>query len=246
MVQQAYNNNGISAIVFQLVRLSFFQHGHSIQGVSIETECLYPIHTLACLGSAISPSMASPSTIPLLTFRILSSSKLPRRAPTGIPAAFSWRFGTCHAYSYSGANYLENATNPLHEVSKRLWYAKKEPLWLSVIAIKHRGEKNSRCVRSWLVRRLRTSFVESLRKSGYSRDGTPLEDIQGDKEALYGTAQFFAERPMLKMSPKLLEEQTDKVVDQIIQLQSGKQPKAKKSPSTKKISDSARRSEENK
>lgn len=109
------------------------------------------------------------------------------------------------------------------------WNAKKEPLWISVVAAKHCMENNSRCVRSWLTRRLKVSFSESLRKNGYAPDGTSLGDGHGDT-VLYGTAQLFADRQMLNTSPEELDKQTSKVVDEIIRLQSVETPGRKKSP----------------
>jgi hypothetical protein len=161
--------------------------------------------------------MISP-TRPLLARALLQpSSFLPRQQLTGAPAAFLWRFGTFHAYSYAGGSYLDTPQHALYELSKKRWLAKQEPLWASFVAVKSNGE-NSRCVRSWLARRLRNSFFESLRKRGYAWDGTPLEGGQR-KEALYGTVQLLTERAILKIDPKSLEEQTDKVVDKIIRLQ---------------------------
>lgn len=172
--------------------------------------------------------MVSPSRARALAFRIQSSTKLPRRGTTGQPAAFTWKFGTFHAYSYSGGNYIENPLHPWHELSKRRWSARQEPLWLSIVATKHYGEGNSRCVRSWLSRRLRISFLHSLQKNGYAPDGTPLQGSQGN-DALYGTVQLFPERPMLQMDQKKLKEQTDKAVDEIIRLHNGRESSGSKS-----------------
>lgn len=128
-----------------------------------------------------------------------------------------WRFGTFHAYSYAGGSYLDNPQHCLYELSRKRWLAKQDPLWVSFVAIKSKGEQ-SRCVRSWLARRLKNSFFESLRRKGYARDGTPLDGGQ-EKEALYGTAQLLTERAMVQVGAKALQDQTDEAVDIIIQLQ---------------------------
>lgn len=151
-------------------------------------------------------------------FQIPSASTLRYCAPAGAPAAFSWKFGTYHAYSFAAAQYIENDNHPFNEISKRRWAAKREPLWVSIVATKIYGHSKSRCVRSWLCRRLRASFHHSLQKNGYAPDGTPLEGSSA-KDQLYGTVLFYAERPMLLMAQKVLEEQTDKVVYQIIRRQ---------------------------
>jgi hypothetical protein len=145
--------------------------------------------------------------------------KLEQRAPTGRPAAFLWKFSTYHAYSHSAATYLEDATHPLHDVSKRRWAAKQGPLWLSIV-VKNQYGPRSKCVRSWISRRLGISFRHSLEKKGYTPDGRPLEGNQGKSE-LYGTVLLYAERPILLMAQKLLQEQTDKAVNEIIRLHSG-------------------------
>lgn len=151
-------------------------------------------------------------------FQIPSASTLKYCAPAGAPAAFSWKFGTHHAYSFAAAQYIENDNHPFNEISKRRWAAKREPLWVSFVATKIYGQTKSRCVRSWLCRRLRASFHHSLQKNGYAPDGTPLEGSPA-KNQLYGTVLFYAERPMLLMAQKVLEEQTDKVVNHIIRRQ---------------------------
>lgn len=148
---------------------------------------------------------------------LVQSSALPRRGKTGTPPAFVWKFGAAYAYSYAGGTYLDNPLHPLYEVSKSRWMAKQEPLWLSFVAVKSNGE-NSRCVRSWLTRRLKGSVTESLRKNGYGRDGNPLPGSQKTLP-LSGTAQFITERTMVKMSPDTLQEQADKAVGEIIRLQ---------------------------
>lgn len=95
--------------------------------------------------------------------------------------------------------------------------AKKEPLWISAVAFKTGGH-NSRCIRSWLTRRLRLSFAESLRKNGYAHDGTPLVDNKEPK-MLFGTVQLISEPEMLNMAPDIVQHQTDKAVEEIIRLQ---------------------------
>ena len=151
--------------------------------------------------------------------RLRSPLTLPFQDPTGTPAAFSWRFARFHAYTYTAVSYLDKPMNPLYNFAKRRWDARQEPLWFSIIAKKHVGVNNRRCVRSWLARRLRAAFVHSLKKNGYAPDGTRLEGSQGDN--LLGTAQIIAEQPMIKMDKEMVQEQTDKAVLEIIKIQSG-------------------------
>jgi hypothetical protein len=148
---------------------------------------------------------------------LVQSSTLPRRGKTGTPPAFVWKYGPAYAYSYAGGTYLDNPLHPLYEVSRSRWMAKQEPLWLSFVAVKSNGE-SSRCVRSWLTRRLKGSVTESLRKNGYGRDGNPLPGSQRNLP-LCGTAQFITEKMMVKISPQVLQEQADKAVGEIIRLQ---------------------------
>ncbi|PSS22080.1 hypothetical protein M430DRAFT_34087 [Amorphotheca resinae ATCC 22711] len=155
------------------------------------------------------------------------------RRAMGEPAAFAWRFGKFHAYTYTASPNLEKNTHPLYEFTKRRWNTRSEPLWVSVIAKKHTGIHNSRCVRSWLSRRLRIAVNLSLKKNGYAPDGTRLEGPESGNH-LWGTAQFLAEQPMIKMSQEQVQEQTDKAVLEIIRLQEPKVKKVKsgsKSPS---------------
>lgn len=150
--------------------------------------------------------------------RLPSALTLPYRKITGEPAAFSFRFGNFLAYTYTASAFLDKPTHALYALAKRRWDSRPETFWFSVIAKKHTGENNRRCVRSWLTRRLKMAFVGSLHKKGYAPDGTRLDGNQ-DHKALFGTAQMIAEQPMIQMSQKIVEQQTDQAVLEIIKLQ---------------------------
>lgn len=145
--------------------------------------------------------------------KILSASVLQYRPTNGKPAAFTWRYSDVHAYTYTASAYLDKPNHPLYDFVKRRWGARQEPFWLSVITKKH-GHR-SRCVRSWLARRLRLAVIASLEKNGYSKDGVLLDGIEKKKE-LFGTAQFVAESPMIKMSQERVQAQTDQAVEQML------------------------------
>jgi hypothetical protein len=109
----------------------------------------------------------------------------------------------------------------LYQHTRKRWRTRQEPLWVSIIAKKHSGPQNGRCVRSWLARRLRIAFFGSMKKYGYAPDGTRLKGTEAGRD-LFGTAQLLAEQPMVGISQDKVQEQTDRVVQELIGLQERK------------------------
>lgn len=63
-------------------------------------------------------------------------------------------------------------------------------------------------MRSWLARRTRNAFRESLKKKGFDADGRSLPG-SGNKADLFGTASFAVQRAALKVPYVELVKQTD-------------------------------------
>ncbi|CAD6502746.1 BgTH12-05336 [Blumeria graminis f. sp. triticale] len=89
-----------------------------------------------------------------------------------------------------------------------------EPLWWSAIATLPVSGK--RVVRSWIARRIRIAFIESLNNRGYSADGSR---IKADNEPpLIGTVQIFAYQPaLITMKTPELKEKVDRSVQLFIE-----------------------------
>jgi hypothetical protein len=171
--------------------------------------------------------MASSAAGRATSKKLPSALTLPYGKIKGHPVAFSFKFGDFLAYPYTASAFLDKPSHALHALAKRRWDTRPETFWFSVIAKKHTGENNRRCVRSWLARRLRIAFAGSLHKKGYAPDGTRLDGNQGHR-ALFGTVQMVAEQPMIQMSQKIVEKQTDQAVLQIIKLQDAEQDQGNK------------------
>ena len=69
-------------------------------------------------------------------------------------------------------------------------------------------------MRSWLARRTRNAFEESLKKKGYDTYGRPLPEAEVKKN-LYGTAHLSVNREAAKVSFEELVLQTDIAVSEI-------------------------------
>lgn len=89
-----------------------------------------------------------------------------------------------------------------------------------------------RTVRSWVGRRLRVAFIESLRKKGYASDGSSLPGT-ADKAPIIGTAMLGAVPAILKIKNDSLIEQTDSAVQMMIRQQQFLQQKRPASRSLK-------------
>jgi hypothetical protein len=125
--------------------------------------------------------------------------------------AFCAKYTKKYAYASTVSKLLDFPEAALHPKFEKRWQTRQEPLWWNVTA--RRDFEHKRSVRSWVSRRVRVAFVESLRKRGYAQDGSR---INGAGEPLVGTAQFFPERPILNTKFKDLVLQTDSVVTAII------------------------------
>lgn len=128
--------------------------------------------------------------------------------------AFATRYTRRYAYASTASKLIDFPGAALYPKFERRWQTRQEPLWWNVTTRKDFEHK--RVVRSWVARRVRQAFVESLRKSGYAQDGSR---ITGSGDPLVGTTQLFPERPILNMKFEEVVLQTDKVVQAIIDLE---------------------------
>ena len=162
---------------------------------------------------AVSLTMSAPSKI------IQAHESLPWINTKGAIKAFGFRFGNAHAYGFTKSRFLDAQYHPLKSFFNQRYASRDEPLWWSCISRRQSG-RSDRVARSWLARRGRNAFVESLRKKGYDADGRPLPGT-GNESDLYGTASIIMELPALKMSYEELGKQTDIAVSVIIRHQRG-------------------------
>lgn len=133
--------------------------------------------------------------------------------------AFKFRFRKIHAFTYTSSRVLETPLHPLVPVVLKRYAMREEiPLWWSCVTKREFGHKD-RVVRSWLARRTRDAFKESMRKSGYDTDGRPLPG-SGNKADLFGTAYFSVQRQATTTSFVDLVKQTDIAVSYIQRFQS--------------------------
>jgi hypothetical protein len=132
--------------------------------------------------------------------------------------AFQFRFRKIHAFTWTKAKYLETPIHPLTPaVLKRYALRQATPLWWSCVATREAGHSD-RVVRSWLARRTRNAFAESLKKRGFDTDGRRLPG-SGNQADLFGTASFSVLRLAAKLPYVELIKQTDIVVSKIQEFQ---------------------------
>lgn len=128
----------------------------------------------------------------------------------------SARYRNVKAYVQT-AYQLQTPMHPLRERAQRRWDTRTDPLWWSAIAHKNVGMK--RTPRSWAARRVRLAFTNALRRQGYARDGSPIEE-SGHQSPLRGTLQLAADPGALKATTEQIETEADMVVQSIITAQS--------------------------
>lgn len=125
--------------------------------------------------------------------------------------AFAARYTTDYCYVAPTPPAIEYPTHALFPMFAKRWQTRQEPFWWNVIARK--DIENKRTVRSWVARRLRHAFVESLKKKGYKPDG---HRIDGNGVPLIGTAQLFPHHSILRKKFVDLVYQTDLTVEAIL------------------------------
>ena len=90
-------------------------------------------------------------------------------------------------------------------------------MWWNCVAKKESGQ-SERVVRSWLARRTRNAFEESLKKQGFGTDGRPLPG-SANKADLFGTVCLSVKRLAAKISYVDLVKQTDIAMSYIVRKQ---------------------------
>ncbi|KAH8811519.1 hypothetical protein F5884DRAFT_278495 [Xylogone sp. PMI_703] len=129
--------------------------------------------------------------------------------------SFVCRFAPHPAYSALATRILDQQYHPLQEKLLKRYTSRTDTLWWSCLSFKTVGK---RVVRSWLARRLRICFIEALRREGFSRDGSRLND---QKPPLYGTAQLSPDISMVHLSNVELQKEADVAVKHIIRISNG-------------------------
>ncbi|CAG8950242.1 hypothetical protein HYFRA_00008480 [Hymenoscyphus fraxineus] len=129
--------------------------------------------------------------------------------------AMSAFYSPYYVFALSSNRYTSEADTLAKEWAERQFNTRSEPFWWTCIT-KKEALTSKRTLRSWIARRTRMAFVESLRKRGYGSDGTRLDPTDGGK-ALYGTAQFLVREPCLLMKTEDLRKETDLALETIFQ-----------------------------
>ncbi|KAN0119587.1 hypothetical protein V8E51_001795 [Hyaloscypha variabilis] len=136
--------------------------------------------------------------------------------------AFSTKYTKEYCYVATTPPAIEYPTHALGPMFFQRWQTRSEPFWWSVVVRK--GIENHRTVRSWVARRLRHAFIESLRKKGYGPDGNRID---GNGEPLIGTAQLMPNESIKTKKFSDLVKQADLTVEAIIKQRfQNKPPKA--------------------
>lgn len=132
------------------------------------------------------------------------------RLPVAVKA-FAVKYTKSHsAFVATASQQLYFTEGPLTPKFTKRWAECQDPLRWSTTAKKGFGK---RCVRSWAARRLKIAFTESLKKKGYTRNGSPIE---GKERSLMGTAQLLFETEILKTKYTDLLSQTDLTVEEMV------------------------------
>ncbi|KFY10754.1 hypothetical protein V491_07486 [Pseudogymnoascus sp. VKM F-3775] len=124
---------------------------------------------------------------------------------------------------------LTTPAHPRHEIMKRKWESRTDPLWWSCLSSKQVGMK--RVVRSWLSNRARVAFVNALKRKGYDTNGYRIDGNgdEGPKPNLVGSLHLATRSELLRAKWPDVEEQADKIVAEIERLQTKKStPKRRK------------------
>jgi hypothetical protein len=128
--------------------------------------------------------------------------------------AFQLKFSRRHLFPQTASKILNTKLHPLERVVIERYMERDEPLWWSCVCRKEIGA-NSSVVRTFLARKVRNAFKESLRKMGYDAAGRRLEGSEL-KVDLYGTANIMPAAFGLRMKYGDLVKQTDIAVLAIV------------------------------
>ncbi|OAF60832.1 hypothetical protein VC83_02281 [Pseudogymnoascus destructans] len=124
---------------------------------------------------------------------------------------------------------LTNPRHPRHEVMKRKWESRTDPLWWNCLSSKQISMKS--VVRSWVNIRARLAIVNALKRKGYDTNGYRI-DGNGDeapKPNLVGSLHLSTRPELLRAKWPDVEDQADKIIAEVERLQTDKaKPKRKK------------------
>lgn len=119
--------------------------------------------------------------------------------------------------------------HPRHEVMKRKWESRTDPLWWNCLSSKQVSVRS--VVRSWVSIRARLAIVNALKRKGYDTNGYRI-DGNGDeapKPNLVGSLHLSTRPELLRAKWPDVEDQADKIIAEIERLQTEKaKPKKKK------------------
>ncbi|KFY12918.1 hypothetical protein V492_03584 [Pseudogymnoascus sp. VKM F-4246] len=125
---------------------------------------------------------------------------------------------------------LTTPSHPRHEIMKRKWEARTDPLWWNCLTSGKVGPKSA--VRSWLSNRARAAFVQALKRKGYDTNGRRIDGNGAGvpKPNLVGSVHMMTRAELLRAKWPEVEEQADKIVAEIERLQTEmpKRPKVKR------------------
>ena len=121
-----------------------------------------------------------------------------------------------YAYALNTSRALESPHHPRHELSKRRWQTRTDPLWWNCLVSTKAGG-NKKVVRGWLNNRARVAITEALKRKGYAKNGSRLVKGSGDSMArdLIGSVHFLLNHQMLHTSWPSLQEQADRIITAI-------------------------------
>ncbi|CAG8976466.1 hypothetical protein HYALB_00008056 [Hymenoscyphus albidus] len=129
--------------------------------------------------------------------------------------AMSTFYSPHYVFALSSNRYTSEADTLAKEWAERRYNTRSELFWWTCIT-KKETLTSKKTLRSWIARRTRMAFVESLRKRGYDSDGTRLDPTDGGK-ALYGTAQLLVREPCIFMKTEDVRKETDLALEIIFQ-----------------------------
>ena len=143
----------------------------------------------------------------------------PTPAP-GTERAFMMMYANHRAYTYTSQSMKIGHEGPFKKYFAHAWAQRQEPLWTCFVTTKFKGQeaKIKRTMRSWVVRRVRIAFMESMKRHGFTKDGEPLKRCES-MAPLCGTVQFVAQEHIVKMKMEEVAHQMDFCVKKMIDKQ---------------------------
>ncbi|KAL3422306.1 hypothetical protein PVAG01_06462 [Phlyctema vagabunda] len=131
------------------------------------------------------------------------------------PPHIQARFSVGRHFTVTNNAMHELPSNHIFDRVMNRWAQRTDPLWWSSVAFIKAS--SHRVVRSYMSRRVRLAWIESMRKQGWARDGSRLPGSKQQAD-LVGTLQMNAMISVLKLSPEELERTTDTILQTVIQI----------------------------